>query len=454
MKKPFKHIIYFLLLGIALISCTQEEAVPIEIAFDLDLFNNDYSVPVEVIVSNNTTGADTYEWIFEGAFPQESTKRNPGIITYKKKGSYQITLKTSNRDDVESVLTKVIDLNDPIVINFTVNPKENTFSPVTAIIENKTTGATNYEWFFENGTPETSSLKNPKEVIFSQPGLHTIRLTASNEKETEVLEKTITVAPLLVSDFDFEIDFESEDYQVPAKVNMINKSVSATQYFWTFTGANIASSILENPEVVFTQPGVQNIKLKVTNGKVTKEFSQEITLFKNTNLRMITDVKLGINTAHNNGTIGSFYSLSQRKVYHAEELNAENEKEIDLVYFGLNNQFTRNQFLAPDNLASTTFKDLTSAKNTKIINKQEGCLCGVNISEAQFDALEDDVLLNSLNFTETLEGSLPFEQETAKRIVVFKTQDGRKGLIKINEFVANSTNSYIEVDIKVQKEKK
>ena len=32
-----------------------------------------------------------------------------------------------------------------------------------------------------------------------------------------------------------------------------------------------------------------------------------------------------------------------------------------------------------------------------------------------------------------------------------KTEDGRKGAIKIKDFVANGTSSYILVDIKVQK---
>ena len=37
------------------------------------------------------------------------------------------------------------------------------------------------------------------------------------------------------------------------------------------------------------------------------------------------------------------------------------------------------------------------------------------------------------------------------RIVLFETANGRKGAIKIKEYISNGTESYIFVDIKMQK---
>lgn len=39
----------------------------------------------------------------------------------------------------------------------------------------------------------------------------------------------------------------------------------------------------------------------------------------------------------------------------------------------------------------------------------------------------------------------------ANRIVLFETANGRKGAIKIKEYVSNGAESYIVVDIKMQK---
>ncbi|MNY48021.1 hypothetical protein D3C86_1833260 [compost metagenome] len=41
---------------------------------------------------------------------------------------------------------------------------------------------------------------------------------------------------------------------------------------------------------------------------------------------------------------------------------------------------------------------------------------------------------------------------TYPRIILFKTQDGRKGAIKVKDMVKNGSSSYILCDIKVQKQ--
>jgi len=44
-----------------------------------------------------------------------------------------------------------------------------------------------------------------------------------------------------------------------------------------------------------------------------------------------------------------------------------------------------------------------------------------------------------------------FDNSVVPRIVLFQTRDGRKGAIKIKQFVQNGAASYIVADIKVQK---
>mgnify|MGYP000264916968 CR=1 FL=1 len=433
-------------------SCSKEEALPVKADFEFEVFNNDFSVPVEIIIFNATKGADNYQWSFEGAVPQVSTQRNPGVITYNAKGSYTITLKATNEDGSQAIISRDLVIEDPIKIDFSVNPKIDFFSPSTINITNTTKGADTFKWTFEGGIPKTSTNQNPSEVIFTEPGIHKVILEASNGFETQALTKEIEVLPLLEADFDFEVSFEDDDLQVPVMITIANKSTSATNFSWEFTGASATISKEENPEIVFDQSGVQTITLTATNGKQSKTITKQIEVFENTNLRILRDVKLGINTSHNNNVIGAAYDLDSRKVFTRDQITMDNGEEIDFLFFGLNNRFTRNVFTSPDNLGDTTFLNIANANSTLIINNLEGCSCGVSLSPIQFDAMTNDDLLSDFSIVETTEGNLPFDGSIIPRVVVFKTTNGRKGAIKINDFVDDSTNSFIEIDIKIQKE--
>lgn len=433
-------------------SCAKEEAVPVNVDFEFEVFNEDFSIPVQVVFFNRTEGGDDYEWTFEGGVPSRSVNRNPGVIQYNQKGVYKIELFSTNRDGESNTKVVEIQIDDPVIIDFDVINQVDNFSPATYQIINNSKGADSFSWTFEGGTPASSNIQNPGPVIFSEPGEHSIRLEISNGRETYDLEKTIVVAPFLIADFDFNVAFEDDDFQVPARIQFQNNSISATSYEWNFEGAIPASSNGENPEVVFTNIGSQTIRLTASNGKESKSISKEISFFTNTNLRELKDIKLGINTAHTGNTIGSFYSIVDRKVYKDEELTPEIEKRIDLVFFGLSSAFDNNRFTSPDNLSITTFNELTSPKKTIFINSQELCNCSASLTHAQFDIMTDDTMFRNMVIQETPGGLQNFDNTMKPRVVLFQTQEGKKGGIKIKEFINDGQNSYIMVDIKVQKE--
>ena len=443
---------FFLFLALCFQSCSREEALPVTADFEFEVFNNDFSVPVEVILFNATRGAEDYLWTFEGGVPQIATQRNPGVITYNVKGTYNITLKASNDDGSEDTFSQQLVIEDPIEIDFITNPSVDFFSPSIININNTTEGAETFKWTFEGGVPNTSTNRNPPEIVFTNTGVHQIILEASNGFETQTLTKEIEVLPLLEVDFDFEIDFEDDDLQIPVRVNLINNSISATDFSWQFTGATTTTSSVKNPTVVFNRVGVQTISLTAANGKQTQTTSKQIEVFANSNLRVLKNIQLGINTAHNNNVIGAAYSLYSRTVFTKNQITEDTGDSIDFLFFGLNNRFTRNTFVSPDNLENTTFTTIPNANTTKIINNIENCNCGIELSSAQFEAMQTDAILQSFNITETTGGNLSFDNSILPRIVIFQTSDGRKGAIQINRFVDNSTNSFIEIDIKVQKE--
>ncbi|WP_299256253.1 PKD domain-containing protein [uncultured Aquimarina sp.] len=432
------------------LSCLKEEAVPVVVDFDYEVINNDYSIPVSIIFFNRTEGADDYEWRFEGANISRSVDRNPGVIIFNEKGTQTISLTATNIDGSEDTKTLEIKIDDPVTIDFTATSVNNLFPPATYNIRNDSEGANSFIWTFEEGEPESSTEENPEGIVFETPGEHQIFLEVSNGRETYTKDTTVVVLPYLVADFNSEIDFKDDDYQIPVKVKFINTSISATDYTWTFEGATITSSNEKDIELIFNEVGEQQITLIAENGKEVKSKTQRITFFRNTNLRELKNVKLGVNTAHQNNSIGSFFSIAERKVYTKEQITRETEKMVDIVFYGLNSTFIRNEFISPDLLSNTPFTSIQNPKKTVFINAQELCNCPIALTSQQFDEMEDDNLLH--NLTIVSDDNLSFSDSVTPRIILFKTQEGEKGAIKINQFVEDGDDSYILIDIKVQKE--
>jgi len=188
--------------------------------------------------------------------------------------------------------------------------------------------------------------------------------------------------------------------------------------------------------------------MSVANGKETKNITHEITVKPNSGLRTHTDIKLGINTAHS--TIGSLYSTVLRRVIRKDDPDSLGQY-VDIAFFGLNASFTFNRFVSPDSVENFTFNTLPQAHITYFINSQEKCKCGLNFTETDFDQLVTGEPLENIDIESLGNGLKPFDSNTLPRIVLFRTDDNRKGAIKIKEYHTDGLQSYIVVDIKVQK---
>ncbi len=446
-----RGILFLFSIGL-MTSCSQETGIPVKANFSLEIENNDYSVPVRIRIMNESEEADSYAWTFEGGSPASSTDKNPGTIQFDEPGDYVIKLEASNRDGNKDVKEVEFTSDAPIKVAFEPNILENNFSPMTVDFVNTTQGANSYTWTFEGGERSVSRQFQPKGIVFETPGEHKIILEASNGRTFKTAERTVTVAPYLVADFKIVPAFEDDDFQAPAVLNLENHSISATAYNWNLKGAEPNLTTLESPAITILEPGTYDLVLNASNGKRTNTLLKTVTVHPNTNLRVFEDVELGINSAHSSGTRGAFFSTITRETYTAERVNDIEGSSIDVVFFGLNPDFTFNKFISPEDAQDFTFAPIQNAQKTKFINLQEECECGASLSVEEFDAMENDSLLEALTIVETEGGIQDFDASIVPRIVLFETGEGRKGAIKIKEFVANGSDSYVVVDIKVQKE--
>ena len=437
-----------LILSVVMISCYKEEEVPVIIDFEY-IQPESYTVPVDLTLVNRTSGADFYRWTFEGALPATSDDKNPGTISYDKAGTYTIKLEAWN-DTQRNTKEIKFTLDSAVNLAFNVAVQVNDFVPATVKLTNRTRGASSYEWTFEGGTPATSTEMNPPDVVFDSPGEHTIQLRVSNGREFFTSSKTIVLKPAMAIDFSIIPSFEDEDYEAPLTANLQNSTISALRYAWSATGGVIDNKNAENTTIYIENPGTYTVTLQTENDKDVQTIQRTITVKPNTNLYIMENVKLTISAGHT--ASGSFYSTKLRQVLKREDVTAENGSLVDIVFFGINSSFSYSRFISPDSASKYSFPAIPGATHTAFINTLESS--AVSFSSGQFDAMTNDTPLQPLDIKNNDSKISFFNGSVVPRVVLFETGDGRKGAIKVKSFVADGSQSYILLDIKVQKLKR
>ncbi|WP_430611994.1 PKD domain-containing protein [Flavobacterium sp. JP2137] len=451
MNKLLLLFITSVLLG----SCYTETAIPITANFEYIVKDQDFSVPVILSFNNSSTGGDQYSWEFVGGTPGSSQDKDPGTVFYDKPGIYTIKLTVTNIDGERDVIERQLTLLDQIRIAFDYQIEGSNYPPVAIAISNNSQGVgLDYHWDFEGGIPGEFVGVAPPKVVYDNPGTYTVTLTVKNGQDIAVLTREVRVDPDMVVDFDWEPIWEDYDYQAPVVLNLKNLSENATAYQWSLVGTNLNQSVEQHPTVIYNAAGTYQIKLTAANDKKSLSKTKTIKILDDTNLYVLENIKLGINYAHNTNLIPAFYSTKYRRGFFSNELTPELGKDIDLVFYGLNRDFTTNKFISPDQTINYGLPSIAQATPTVFVNSQELCNCGLNFSVSDFNSLSTDVVLRNLNIEYSAGGDQKFNQNMP-RIVLFKTVDGRKGAIKVKQMVdQESAGAYIVCDIKVQKKKR
>ena len=439
-------------LGVCIVfsyGCHKETEVKISADFIYEVLDSNYNVPVKINFANTSSGAQFYKWTFVNGNPDSSTYKNPGIIEFTKPGTITVKLEAWNDyDRKEKTVTIVLDTVPKA--DFTASAILNNISPVDYNYNFTGTGATEYQWIFNGGVPAISTERNPSHIHYDLNGTYDTKLIVKNWRgRTDTIQKTIIVRPALSAAFDVAASFETDDYQVPFIATLDNHTVSATTHLWQATGGVLSSALDSVPTVTYTNPGNYSIQYTASNGKQTQTVTKNITLYPNTHLRTFSNIHLGINTAH--ATIGSFFSTYLRKIIKQADVTTGNSAQIDICYFGLNQTFSFNQFISPTIVQNWTFPPIANASNTIYVNKMEGCGCGINITSAQFDAIADGSFFNNITVPASGLSNDFFDNTVPSRVVMFQNASGKKGAIKISQYIVNGTDSYIVCDIKVQK---
>ena len=212
-------------------------------------------VPTTVQYTNqsspNVTG---FKWTFEGGTPMMSTQPNP-LVSYNSPGTFDVQLVVfapAGNDTL--MMSSLITVGIQPVANFLISTEE-----TTVTMENTSSNAISYEWLFGDG--QVSFEENPVHT-YDNFGTYTISLIATNEcgnDTTEIVIELGTVPNALFS-------YSGHSGCAPFEVQYIDQSQNnPTSWSWNFEGGNPSTSNLQNPVVVYENPGTYSVTLQVTN---------------------------------------------------------------------------------------------------------------------------------------------------------------------------------------------
>ena len=223
----------------------------------------------------STNSPTSWSWSFTGGTPATSTTQNPTGITYNTAGTYAVTLTATNSfgsdGETKTAYITVVNGNIPPVADFVANV---TTIPEGASVNFTDLSAnlpTSWSWTFTGGTPATSTLQNPSNIVYSTAGVYDVKLVVTNAAGSDSLTKTgyITVVVGIAPTADFSGN--PTNIPVGGSVNFTDLSVNfPTSWNWSFTGGTPATSIVQNPSgIVYSVAGTYPVTLTISNATGT-----------------------------------------------------------------------------------------------------------------------------------------------------------------------------------------
>ena len=193
--------------------------------------------------SDNSTGANSWEWTFD-VTPFDYTGTNPTPINYTAPGNYVTTLTVESLNGCLDTDQEVISVvNSPVPDMIANNVCEN---DTASFLDLSTSdpGDPILSWLWDFGDNETSNLQHPSHIYVGQ-GTFDVTLTTNTAicSSTAIFQVTVEPAPSA------SISLENNNGCSPLTVNFSNNSSGSNSYAWNFGDGN--GSIEEEPTNTF-----------------------------------------------------------------------------------------------------------------------------------------------------------------------------------------------------------
>ena len=232
--------------------CTQ--GFPPEADFDYDII--DPCTPGVVEFTDESEGATSWFWTFEGGTPQTSTAQDP-VVVYNVLGDYDVTLEVTNAfgtDEIE--MEDIIEILTQPIADFDFEGSELFYE-----FFEETFAGPDADFFWEFGDGQNATGPNPTH-FYSEPGTYEVTLEVENECDDDDI--TIEIEVYDEPEVSFTVD--SQTGCVGSTFQFEDTSYgNIQQWNWSFPGGTPSSSSQPNPEVTYSTPGSYDVSLEVIN---------------------------------------------------------------------------------------------------------------------------------------------------------------------------------------------
>ena len=137
-------------------------------------------------------------WTFPGGSPDLSTDQNPGPVIYETPGLYDVKLIAYNVNGTDTLLREdyieVLFIDNTPHANFTVSDTMIYVGTTVDFTDLSANEPTSWLWQFPGGTPSSSNVQNPQNILYSVPGLYNVQLYVTNEHGEDLLTRYDYVA--------------------------------------------------------------------------------------------------------------------------------------------------------------------------------------------------------------------------------------------------------------------
>ena len=210
---------------------------------------------------------------FDGDFSELSCAGEGPTFKFSQTGTVYLVIRGGGADygengvTIDNVAIRSLESSEvlpaPIVANFDFE-----INDLTVKFNNTSSNATSYSWDFGDEVG-TSTEENP-EYTFEGGGIYTVKLTASNNSESnEILKQVTVIDPLAAPLASFT---SSVNY---LEVVFTNTSANAESYQWDF-GDGLGSSQQESPNYTYSESGTYTVTLVATKGDQSDTYSAEV----------------------------------------------------------------------------------------------------------------------------------------------------------------------------------
>jgi len=203
----------------------------------------------------------------------------PVVITIPPQTAGTMVLVTVTKQNYLRYQDNVPVTNGQLISNFSASITALCLGSSVNFTDESTGNPTTWTWTFDGGTPSTSSVKNPSNIVYSGPGDYSVKLLVTRSATTDSITKTAYIHVYHQPTADFTTSNASCVNQATVFSDLSNANGGTlTDWLWDF-GDGSAGSTSQNPSYTYTVAGTYNVTLQVkNNGTCDNQVMKQITV--------------------------------------------------------------------------------------------------------------------------------------------------------------------------------